>query len=439
MLFHSNLYLLVFLPLIFFLYFFQYKNFKFPKLLTLSIASVIFYSAWNISFLPLILFIIFFNFYFCKKIKKKKNYLLSIIFFNLLLLIVFKYTDFLIENINFLFQLNIVKLNLPFPLALSFVTFQMIAFLVDYYDGYVKKINIKDFFLFIIFFPQLIAGPIVRYNDMVVQYKSSKNKKININNIFVGLILIIIGFLKKTVLADNLGVFVDSSYIDTTSLSFYLGWLTSIAFTFQIYFDFSGYVDMATGSALLFNIKLPQNFDSPFKAKSLINFWQRWHMTLTSFLTNYIFNPCVRSLKEVTFIKMMFLIIMVFIICGFWHGPSWMYGIFGLMHGLGLAINHTFNKFFKIELNGVFSWFLTFNFVNFTFIFFRSKNLEQSFDMIKAMFDFNLAKLNYIILADFQKFILLISISFVLVLCFKNSYRLFDNYLKIKNNTDDYI
>ncbi|MDC0533568.1 MBOAT family protein [Candidatus Pelagibacter sp.] len=330
-------------------------------------------------------------------------------------------------------------MNLPFPLALSFVTFQMIAFLVDYYDGYVKKINIKDFFLFIIFFPQLIAGPIVRYNDMVVQYKSSKNKKININNIFVGLILIIIGFLKKTVLADNLGVFVDSSYIDTTNLSFYLGWLTSIAFTFQIYFDFSGYVDMATGSALLFNIKLPQNFDSPFKAKSLINFWQRWHMTLTSFLTNYIFNPCVRSLKEVTFIKMMFLIIMVFIICGFWHGPSWMYGIFGLMHGLGLAINHTFNKFFKIELNGVFSWFLTFNFVNFTFIFFRSKNLEQSFDMIKAMFDFNLAKLNYIILADFQKFILLISISFVLVLCFKNSYRLFDNYLKIKNNTDDYI
>ena len=432
MLFHSNSYLLVFLPIVFFLYFFQYKNFKFPKILTLSIASVIFYSAWNIYFLPLIIFIIFFNFYFCKKLKKKKNYLLSIIFFNLFLLIIFKYSDFLIENINFLLQLNITKLNLPFPLALSFVTFQMIAFLVDYYDGYVKKINIKDFFLFIIFFPQLIAGPIVRYNDMIAQYKNPKNKKININNIFVGLILIIIGFLKKSILADNLGVFVDSIYIDTTGISFYQSWLTSIAFTFQIYFDFSGYVDMATGSALLFNIKLPQNFDSPFKANSLINFWQRWHMTLTSFLTNYIFNPCVRSLKEITFIKMMFLIIMVFIICGFWHGPSWMYGIFGLMHGLGLAINHTFNKFFKTKLKGIISWFLTFNFVNFTFIFFRSKNLEQSFDMIQAMFNFNLVKLKYFILADFQKAILLIVTSFILILCFKNSYILFDSYLKIK-------
>ena len=154
--------------------------------------------------------------------------------------------------------------------------------------------------------------------------------------------------------------------------------------------------------------------------------------SITSFLTNYIFNPCVRSLKEISFIKMMFLIIMVFIICGFWHGPSWMYGIFGLMHGLGLAINHTFNKFFKTKLKGIISWFLTFNFVNFTFIFFRSKNLEQSFDMIQAMFNFNLVKLKYFILADFQKAILLIVTSFILILCFKNSYRLFDSYLKIK-------
>ena len=430
MLFHSNQYLLIFLPILFFIYFFKYKKFFFPKIFTLLLASIIFYSAWNFLFLPLILFIIFINYYCHKLIKKNKKYLLLLIFLNLIILIIFKYTDFIILNINSLFESNFKILNLPFPLALSFVTFQVIAFLVDYYENGIKKVEFKYFFLFIIFFPQLIAGPIVKYNDVVFQYKNKKNKIINIKNIFVGLVLILIGFLKKMLLADNLGVYTDLGFNNVNEITGIESWISSLAFTFQIYFDFSGYVDMAIGSALVFNIKLPQNFNSPFKATSLINFWQRWHITLTNFLTNYIFNPFVRSLKKITFFKMMLIIIFVFIICGFWHGPSWMYGFFGLLHGIGLSINHIYKKNFGLRLHKIIGWFLTFNFVNFSFIFFRSQNFNEGMIIIYKMFNFSNFFTDTSSIIPVSKSITLILISLILSLFFKNSYEMFYKYLK---------
>lgn len=434
MLFHSSQYLFYFLPVVFFLYYFKFKNFQFPKIFTLSIASIIFYSAWNIFFLPLILFIIFSNYYFNKILKKNKNVLIYLITFNILILIFFKYLDFLILNINLIFETKLEYLELPFPLALSFVTFQIIAFLVDTHDENIKKIEFKKFFLFIIFFPQLIAGPIVKYNHIVPQYTLKKNTKINFDNISIGLILILIGFLKKVLIADNLGHFVDIGYNDVSSMSILESWLLSISFTFQIYFDFTGYVDMATGSALLFNIKLPQNFDSPFKATSLINFWQRWHMTLTNFLTNYIFNPSVRALKKITFIKMMFLIIMVFIICGFWHGPSWMYGLFGFLHGLGLVVNHIFNKFFVLKLPKFVNWILTFGFVNLTFVFFRTQNFDDGLLIISKMFGLYGFEESQLLDEDFYKLVLLVIGCFVINTLFKNSYELFSKKLYFKNN-----
>ena len=434
MLFHSNQYLLFFLPILFLIYFFKYKDFHFPKIFTLIVASIIFYSAWNIFFLPLILFIIFLNYYCHKLILKNSRYLLLLITLNLLILIVFKYTDFIIFNINLLFDSNLKKLNLPFPLALSFVTFQVIAFLVDYYEQGVKKVEFKYFFLFIIFFPQLIAGPIVKYNDVVFQYKNKKNKIINIKNIFAGLILILIGFLKKMLLADNLGSLTVLGFDNVNEITGIESWISSLAFTFQIYFDFSGYVDMAVGSALLFNIKLPQNFNSPFKATSLINFWQRWHITLTNFLTNYIFNPFVRSLTKITFFKMMLIIIFVFIICGFWHGPSWMYGFFGLLHGVGLSINHIYNKFLGFKLYKIIAWFLTFNFVNLTFIFFRSQDFNEGLIIIYKMFNVNNFFTNASSIIPLDKSIVLIVISLILSLFFKNSYEVFYEYLKNKRN-----
>ena len=432
MLFHSNQYLLIFLPILFFIYFFKYKNFYFPKIFTLVVASVIFYSAWNIFFLPLILFIIFINYYCHKLIVKNNKYLLLLIALNLIILIVFKYTDFIIQNINLIFKSNFEMLNLPFPLALSFVTFQVIAFLVDYYERGIKKIEFKYFFLFIIFFPQLIAGPIVKYNEVVFQYKNKKNKILDIKNVFVGLILILIGFLKKILLADNLGAYTVLGFENVNEISGVESWISSLAFTFQIYFDFSGYVDMAIGSALLFNIKLPQNFNSPFKAASLINFWQRWHMTLTSFLTNYIFNPFVRSLKKATFLKMMLIIIFVFVICGFWHGPSWMFGFFGLLHGVGLSVNHIYNKFLGLRMHKIIGWFITFNFVNLTFIFFRSQDFNDGLIIIYKMFNFNNLFTDISSVIPTDKSIALIVISLILSIFFKNSYEVFYKYLENK-------
>ena len=191
---------------------------------------------------------------------------------------------------------------------------------------------------------------------------------------------------------------------------------------------------MATGSAMLFNIKLPQNFDSPFKANSLINFWQRWHMTLTNFLTNYIFNPSVKALKKVTFLKMMLIIIMVFIICGFWHGPSWMYGFFGLLHGLGLVVNHIFNKLFNFKLPKLFSWFLTFTYVNITFIFFRIQNFNDSILIISKMLGLNKLGEGIFLTKDFYILISFIIACFVINNLFKNSYELFSKYLYFKGN-----
>ena len=191
---------------------------------------------------------------------------------------------------------------------------------------------------------------------------------------------------------------------------------------------------MATGSALLFNIKLPQNFNSPFKATSLINFWQRWHITLTNFLTNYIFNPSVRALKEITFLKMILIIIMVFVICGFWHGPSWMYGFFGLLHGIGLMINHIFNKYFNFLLPSVLGWILTFNFVNLTFIFFRSQNFEDGLIIISKMFGIYSLSDNQLNLIDLNQSIMLLIFCFLISLFLKNSYELFSKNLFFRNN-----
>ncbi len=395
MLFHDPLFLLVFLPLVLFSYFFILKNKKFSRVYLLVFASFVFYAAWNINLSPLIIITILINYLFGKKISdaqdslKKKRFLFSAILFNILFLGFFKYSDFVIFNINSVFDSDIELLNFPFPLALSFVTFQTIAYLVDCYDGNISKTDLKKYALFISFFPQLIAGPIVRYNYMISQFEDEKNDTLNYKNIYIGLIVIAIGLMKKLLIADNLSIVVDQGFNAEYQLTFLEGWLTSLGFVFQIYFDFSGYIDMATGIALLFNINLPANFNSPFKATGMINFWQRWHITLSTFLTNYIYYPLSRSLKELTFVKSMIITMIVFLIAGLWHGPSWLYVAFGGLHGLGLIINHLFRKFSSFQLNKIFSTFLTFNYVSFTHIFFRAEDFDSAFNVIKGMFLLN--------------------------------------------------
>lgn len=427
MLFHSAIYLFLFLPIVFILYFISYRSISFDNRKILIISGLIFYSWWNIYLTPVIIFSIIFNYrlslYILKtnNLIKKKFFLFLAISFNVIYLGIFKYTDFIILNINNLFGTKINLLNLPFPLALSFVTFQTIAFLVDCYDQNIKKIknNFINYSLFIIFFPQLISGPIVKFNYMIDQFHIKKNKYININNITLGLLIILIGFCKKIFIADYLSIIVDQGFDEYKYLSLFDSWLVSICFTFQLYFDFSGYIDMAIGSALIFNILLPMNFNSPYKSTSLINFWQRWHITLYKFLMNYIYFPILKSLVEINFLKAMMVTFFVFAISGLWHGPTWGYIIFGCMHGIGLIINHAFRKLNIFKLNKLISWLITFLYVNLTLVFFRSPSLEHAYEIIKSMFGFN--SINLMFIKDLDKLSLLaLILAIIITFSFKN-------------------
>ncbi len=389
MLFHNTSFLFIFLPIVFSFYFIFKKKIRF---IFLIFAGFVFYAAWNIKFSPLILFSIIINYFLCRLIinhnekNRKKVILIISIIFNIFYLGIFKYADFFISNINFITGSNIGLWNLPFPLALSFVTFQTIAFVCDCYENNIKDLNLRKYALFIIFFPQLIAGPIVRFNQMLTQFESDENSKINFKNIILGLIILSIGIIKKVFIADNLSIFSDEVFGIKENLSFLEAWVGSFCFTFQIYFDFSGYIDMATGIALLFNINLPLNFNSPYKATGIIDFWQRWHITLTNFLTAYIYTPLLKSFKNLNFSKSMLSTMIVFLIAGLWHGPSWLYVIFGAMHGTGLIINHIYRRFINFPLNIFFSRILTFFYINFAFVFFRSENIENVLMILKKMF-----------------------------------------------------
>ena len=391
MLFYSNIYLFLFLPVTLFFFYFH-KLFKLDYKIILIFFGILFYSWWNYKYLPLILSIIFVNYFFALKLTSTNSNRLILFFsilFNVLILIIFKYLDFIILSLNEIFDIDLKTYGLPFPLALSFITFQVIAMLVNSYDKEIKYLKLKDFFLFIIFFPQLIAGPIVRFNYMIKQFNNTANQKFNLHYFNLGILLILIGLAKKILLAENLGSFVDFGYENIEELNFFLSWLLTFSFTFQLYFDFCGYIDMATGSALLFNIVLPRNFNSPYKSLSVIDFWKRWHITLGDFLTNYIYSPWAKSINNLNLMKSMMLIIIVFLIAGIWHGPTWCFLIFGLCHGIGLVINHLYRKYKFFELNSFLSCLITFNFVNFSFIFFRSQNLTEALSILNNLVDYN--------------------------------------------------
>lgn len=422
MLFFSPIYIFVFLPLCFYLYYF-FSNSKNKRKLVLIIFSIIFYSYWNINHLPIIIFSIFLNFQISKillqKLKSKKKILWLGIAFNLLLLTVFKYSDFIILNINLVLSLNLEILEIDFPLAISFFTFQSIAFLVNCYDKEIKKVNFIDYTLFIFFFPQLVAGPIVKYKDMVPQF----NKLISFNpqTFNTGMLIFFVGFLKKIMMADNLGLYADSFISNIEELNFYSSWILSLSFSFQFYFDFTGYVDMAIGTALMLGIHLPQNFNSPFKSTSIIDFWHRWHITLSNFLNNYVLNPLVKSLKKITFFKLMLSILIVFTLAGLWHGPSWNFLVFGIFHGIGIIINHIYKKFIHIKLNKIFSIFLTFNYVNISFLIFRTETLSELYFILSKMFLPSFVSDIYYLNYNIG----LLMISFVICFFCKNTYEIF--------------
>ena len=240
-----------------------------------------------------------------------------------------------------------------------------------------------------------------------------------------GTMPILIGFIKKIYLANSLSFYVDKGFNNINELNFITAWITSFSFTFQFYFDFSAYVDMALGCALMINIILPKNFNSPLKAVNLIDFWKRWHITLTNFLMNYIYFPILSSRRDVSYSFSMMITLFIFLLAGFWHGPSWTFLIFGFLHGMGVIFNHLISKNLHFKMNKFLSIFLTLNYVNITFIFFRSENFNDGYLLIKKMFyNFDFSKILAFLYDDFIEHnfhYLILIISAIIIFLFKNS------------------
>jgi alginate O-acetyltransferase complex protein AlgI len=389
MLFNSFQYILIFLPLSVLTYYFLIKlNERLAKC-WLIFVSAIFYSFGSFIYLHLLLLSLIINYALvrvlsekCKRKKSGKIIFFIGIFFNLGLLGYFKYADFFIMNTNSIFNLNISFARITIPLAISFYTFQHISLLIDTCRGEIKKIEFVDYALYVMFFPRLLMGPITRYNELVPQFGSAKCYAIDYNNMSIGLYLFFFGLFERVVVADTFGTYADLGFGSPRSLTILSAWATSLSYTFQIYFDFSGYTNMAIGTAYFFNIRLPINFNSPYLSINIQDFWRRWHITLSLFLRDYIYIPLGGNKKGE--IRTCINIIITFLIGGLWHGAGWTFIVWGAMHGIALCIQRIWVKS-RIQLSNTLSIFITFNFVNIAWVFFRSKSIGDAVNMITTM------------------------------------------------------
>ncbi len=403
MLFFSKEFIFLFLPVLSIISFVSiklFKNYNYYQII-LIIASIFFYGYWSIKFLFLFLAIILFNYFSATYSKNSKNLndfyiIIFAIFINLFVLIYFKYYNFLIENINSVFNLKYNFKNIILPLGISFIIFQQIGFLwTNLY--YKKKLSFLDFLLFSLFFPQIIAGPILIIQDVIHQFKN-KFPNLKINNIWSGVLLFFIGICKKVFISDNIDAWVSGPFDMSHEITFYSldYFIALLSYGLQLYFDFSAYSDMAVGLGMMFGVILPINFNSPYKAKSISEFWTTWHMTLNRFLETLIYFPMALKLKRTSinnnfvqnFKIIFFSTIFTFFISGFWHGAGWNFIIWGLYHGLLVVIHRTYiyllneNKikpiFSKNKLSVVTKIFITNIFVFLSWILFRSADLGSS-------------------------------------------------------------
>lgn len=397
MLFNSYEFIYLLLPVTVIIYFLlNKKRLVLASTAWLVFASLFFYSWWNIKYLPLLSGSIIFNFaigtVFGKtdkglgKYNGQVNGKLILIFgvaANLALLGYFKYTNFFISSINHLTGTQFHLLHIILPLSISFFTFTQIAYLVDAYKGKAKEYDFLNYSLFVTFFPHLIAGPIIHHKEMMPQFYMIRNKVLSYKNLSVGLFLFFIGFVKKVVIADTCAIWANSGFDTEKILTLAEAWITSLSYTFQIYFDFSGYTDMALGAALMFNIKLPINFNSPYIATDVRDFWRRWHVTLTRFLRDYVYIPLGGN--RINNFRTLQNIIITFLLGGLWHGAAWTFVFWGGLHGTAMIVHRLWEKLNIIKLPKYLAWFITFNFVNITWIFFRAKNWPAAVRVLKGM------------------------------------------------------
>lgn len=405
MLFNSYIFCFLFFPVVFIIYFWLHKYWRRLGQLWLVLASLFFYGYWNPMYLPLIAGSILFNYMIGRMITGisvrtgqncgmesnkrlgmiRKGLLIAGIAGDLILLGFYKYYDFFINNINTIAGTQLNQLHLILPLGISFFTFTQIAYLVDSYQNVVTKQDLVNYSLFVSYFPHLLAGPIIHYKDMLPQFTDSAKKRIDWDNISQGLVLFAIGLFKKVIIADTFAKWANPGF-GADYLNMMEAWAAVLSYTFQIYFDFSGYTDMALGLSQMLNIKLPQNFNSPYQANSIIDFWRRWHITLSEFLRDYLYIPLGGSRKGK--VRRYLNLIITMLLGGLWHGASWTFVFWGALHGLALTINHLWRDF-GFKTHWLAGRIFTMGVVAAGWVFFRADSFQQAFIMFRGLFNWN--------------------------------------------------
>ena len=356
--------------------------------LWMLLASLLFYSVWSPVYLPLMLGSIGFNFMLSRGINARagqsaaRGLLIAGIAGNLLLLGYFKYADFFIGNLNLVTGGQLPLPHIILPLGISFFTFTQIAYLVDTFQHRASRPGFVNYALFVSYFPHLLSGPILHHGEMMPQFENAQNRSFNADNFARGLLLFALGLAKKVVLADSLAAIADAGFKQPGAAGFADAWLIALAYTLQLYFDFSGYTDMALGMSRMFNIRLPVNFDSPYRATTIQDFWRRWHITLSRFLRQYLYLPLGGN-RAGSFATARNLFL-TFLLGGLWHGAGWTFVIWGALHGAAMVAHRAWSALRK-PLPVWLAWLTTFVFVLVAWVFFRAATLADALALLAGM------------------------------------------------------
>jgi alginate O-acetyltransferase complex protein AlgI len=404
MLFNSYEFIFLFLPLVLAGYFWLAQFGRNVSALWLASASLFFYGWWSPKYVGLLLLSIIVNYSLANLIGHARNryranaILAFSIAVNLALLGYYKYANFFISTANWLSLEGVPLADIILPLGISFFTFTQIAFLVDVNRGVAREYNFIHYLLFVTYFPHLIAGPVLHHAQMMPQFARKESYHLQVDNLALGLSIFTIGLAKKLLLADKFGEYAEPVFAAAgTGIQpeFIEAWTGALAYTLQLYFDFSGYSDMAIGLSILFGIKLPVNFDSPYKAENIIDFWRRWHMTLSQFLRDYLYIPLGgnRNGKIMRHVNLM----VTMLLGGLWHGANWTFVAWGGLHGLYLVINHSWQSLFPNRVPTAALWakayhvaalLLTFLCVVIAWIFFRAESFASALLLLKGCFGY---------------------------------------------------
>jgi D-alanyl-lipoteichoic acid acyltransferase DltB (MBOAT superfamily) len=394
-LFNSYEFLFVFLPVAIAGYFTIARLSAFGANAFLAAASVAFYAYWKLDFVWILAASIAANYLFGRKLSReaalsrgggRSRAVLALgIALNLALLGYFKYADFFIANFNAATGADVGFLRLALPLGISFFTFTQVAYLVDAWKGTAAEYSATNYVLFVTFFPHLLAGPIIHHREMMPQFADDRLKRIDWENMARGLVLFTLGLAKKVLVADPLAPWANAGFANAQGLSFADAWITMLAYAMQLVFDFSGYTDMALGAALMLNIRLPLNFDSPYRSADIREFWRRWHMTLSRFLRDYVYIPLGGNRRGEA--RMLAAAFATFVIGGFWHGAAWTFVAWGAMHGAALVVLHFWGKLGR-PLPRPLAVLATALFVAMAFVVFRAASLADAWAILSSVMGF---------------------------------------------------